>query len=60
MESAKCAAEHRKIIKYRKNSEENEETLAIFTVILMAAFGTKNVHSVHCHFDEKSCSFMII
>ena len=38
-------AELRKLIKYSKNCEENEENLAIFTVILMAAFGTKNVHS---------------
>ena len=35
----------------RKNNQiqqklwENEENLAIFTVILMAAFGAKNVHS---------------
>ena len=28
-----------------KKLQENEENLAIFTVILMAAFGTKNVHS---------------
>ena len=42
MESAKCAAELGKIINYSKN----EENLAIFTVILIAAFGTKNVHSV--------------
>jgi len=28
--------------------QENEENLAIFTVILMATFGTKNVHSVMC------------
>jgi len=34
-----------KIIKYGKTCEENEENLAIFNVILMAAFGTKNVHS---------------
>ena len=45
MESVKCAAELGKIIKYNKNCGENEENLAIFTVILMAAFGTKNVHS---------------
>ena len=25
--------------------QENEENVALFTVILMAAFGTKNVHS---------------
>ena len=25
--------------------QENEENLAIYTVILMAGFGTKNVHS---------------
>ena len=25
--------------------QENEENLAIFTIILMTAFGTKNVHS---------------
>ena len=32
----------------RKNHQklqENDENLAIFTVILMATFGTKNVHS---------------
>ena len=46
MDSAKCVAELRKIIKYSKNCGENEENLVIFTVILMAAFGTKNVHSV--------------
>ena len=45
MESAKCAPELGKIIKYSKNLQENEENLAIFTVILMAGFGTKNVHS---------------
>ena len=28
---------------------ENEENLAIFTIILMAAYGTKNVHSVQLH-----------
>ena len=47
MESAKCAAELGKIMKYSQNCGENEEKLAIFTVILMAAFGTKNVHSEH-------------
>ena len=46
MKSAKCAAELGKIIKYSQNMGGNEENLAIFTVILMAAFGTKNVHSV--------------
>ena len=46
MESAKCAVELGKIIKYSKNCGENEENISIFTVILMAAFGTKNVHSV--------------
>ena len=45
MESAKCAAELGKIIKYSKKLWENEENLAIFTLILMASFGTKNVHS---------------
>ena len=45
MESAKCDAELTKIIKYSKNCGENEENLAIFNVILMATFGTKNVHS---------------
>ena len=35
------AAELGKIIKYGKN----EENLAIFTINLMATFGTKNVHS---------------
>ena len=42
MESAKRAAELRKIIKYWKNGGN----LAIVSIILMAAFGTKNVHSV--------------
>ena len=46
MESAKCAAELGKIIKYSKNCGKNEENVAILTIILMAAFGTKNVHSV--------------
>ena len=45
MENAKCSAEHGKIIICSKNCGENEENLAIFTVILMAAFGAKNVHS---------------
>ena len=45
MESAKCAAELGKIVKYSKNCGEDEENLAIFTVILMTAFETKNVHS---------------
>ena len=45
MERAKCAAELRKIIKYSKNCGENEEIIAIYTLMLMAAFGTKNVHS---------------
>ena len=45
MQSAKSAAELGKIIKYSKNCGENEENPAIFTIILMAAFGTKNVHS---------------
>ena len=53
MENAKCSAELGKTIKYSKKLQENEENLAIFTVILMAVFGTKNVHSalrqtVHC------------
>ena len=46
MESAKSAMELGKIIKYSKNCGENEENISIFTVILMATFGTKNVHSV--------------
>ena len=45
MESAKCAVELGKIIKYSKYCGENQENLAIFSIILMAAFGTKNVHS---------------
>ena len=45
MESAKCVTEFGKIIKYRIFLKENEENLAIFTLILMAAFGTKNVHT---------------
>ena len=45
MQIAKCAAELGEIIKYSKNCGENEENPAIFTIILMAAFGTKNVHS---------------
>ena len=42
---AKRAAELGKIIKYSKNCIRHDENLAIFTVFLMAAFGTKNVHS---------------
>ena len=37
----------------RKNHQKlrkNEENLAIFTIILMAAFGTKNVHSAIKYF----------
>ena len=45
MESVNCAAKLGKIIKYSKNCGKNEENLAIFIVVLMAAFGTKNVHS---------------
>ena len=45
MESAKCASELGKIIKYSKDCGEKEENLAIFSVILTATFGTKNVHS---------------
>ena len=46
MERAKYAAALRKIIKYSKNCGENEKkNRAIFTVILMATFGTKTVHS---------------
>ena len=45
MESAECAVEFRKIIKYSKNCGDNEENLAIFTVILMGTVGTKNDHS---------------
>ena len=45
MKSAKYAAELGKILKYSKNCGEIEENLAIFTVILMAAFRTKYVHS---------------
>ena len=45
MVSAKCAAEELgKIIKYSKKCRKRKN-LAIFSVILMAAFGTKNVHS---------------
>ena len=50
MEIAKCAAELGKIIKYSIICGENEENLAIFTIILMAAFGTKNVHSAIKYF----------
>ena len=47
VEIAKCAsAELGKIINFCKKFGENEENLANFTIILMAAFGTKNVHSV--------------
>ena len=52
MDSAKCAAELGKVIKYNKNCGENEENLTIFTVILMVVFGTKNVHSAM----ERSCN----
>ena len=34
--------------KNHQKLRENEENLAIFTVILIAAFGTKNVHSALC------------
>ena len=45
MESAKCASELGKIIKYSKNLG-NDENLTIFTIIFMAAaFGTKHIHS---------------
>ena len=40
-----CSAALGKIIKYIAKIWGNEENLAIFTIILMAAFGTKNVHS---------------
>ena len=46
VESAKCAAEHRK--SYHQILQKfggNEKSAAIFTNILMAAFGAKNVHS---------------
>ena len=39
--SCRTQKNHRVLQKLQKN----EENLAIFTVILMAAFGTKNVHS---------------
>ena len=45
MESAECAAELGKIIKYSKNCRGNVGNFAIITIILMAAYGTKNVHS---------------
>ena len=45
MQIAKCATELGKIVKYIKNCGENEKNLTLFTLILMAAFGTKNVHS---------------
>ena len=32
---------------------ENEENLVIFTIILMAAFGTKNVHSTSLMLCER-------
>ena len=43
------AAELAKIIKL----QENKENLTIFTVILMASFGTKNVHSAIVHLAFK-------
>ena len=45
MKSAKCATELEKIIKYSNNCGEKEGNLAFLTVIVMAAFETKNVHS---------------
>ena len=42
MGSAKCATENHQIL---QKLQENEENLVLFTVILMAAFGTKNFHS---------------
>ena len=45
IESAKSASELGKIIKIQQNFGGNEENLAIFTIILMAAFGSKNVHN---------------
>ena len=44
MESVKYVSELEKIIKYSKHCGENEENIAIVTVILMAALVTKNVH----------------
>ena len=40
-----CPELEKKIIKSSKNFGGNEENFAIFTIMLMAAFGTKNVHS---------------
>ena len=51
MESAKCCRT-RKNNQILQKLQENEENLAIFTVILMAAFGTKNVHSAHCGYTS--------
>ena len=39
--------------KNHQKLQENEENLANFTIILMATFGTKNVHSVLLKFFEK-------
>ena len=59
MESAKCAAELGKIMKYSQNCGENEEKLAIFTVILMATFGIKNVHSEYGFFVGYFCNLAL-
>ena len=48
------STEVRQIIKYSKNCGENEENLAI----IMAAFGTKNVHSALCDSKVPSVDIM--
>ena len=45
MENAEYGCRTQKNHKILQNFRGNEENLANFTVILMAAFGTKNVHS---------------
>ena len=42
---SKCAAELGKFMKYCKNLGKMNKTLKFFPIILMATFGTKNVHS---------------
>ena len=45
MKNVKCAAELSKSSNIQTLEVGNEENLAIFTIILMATFGTKNVYS---------------
>ena len=38
---------------------ENEENLAIFTIILMTAFGTKNIHSTYSYICSKNYTMIL-